>query len=143
MTDINLNNETSNNESGVLAKLWRKIIDDKHLKDALPYFVSRYIKGYSITSGDVKSIKRKTRSTIVNNICATEMTFKTFLDLIFNFLCMKKVDITITLTAHNDETSTHTISLSGEITKSQSEVLDNTIGELHDNKTKDSTKNNK
>lgn len=143
MTDINLNNETSNNESGVLAKLWRKIIDDKHLKDALPYFVSRYIKGYSITSGDVKSIKRKTRSTIVNNICATEMTFKTFLDLIFNFLCMKKVDITITLTAHNDETSTHTISLSGEITKSQSEVLDNTIGELHDNKTKDSKKNNK
>lgn len=109
--DININKPPNKNESGVLAALWRKILIENNFMPALGMLVSRYLKDQEAKEGRVKNLRKKNRSTVVNNIAATEMTFKTFLDLIFNLLKVKRCDISIKLTYHNGNTSTHSVSV--------------------------------
>lgn len=113
MSDINFNKPPNKNESGVLAYLWRKILLENNLMPSLGMLISRYIKEQDITAGRVSNLKKKNKTTLVNNIGAQEMTFKTFLDLIFNFLKVRRLDISIKLTYHNDKTSEHSVSIDG------------------------------
>ena len=97
--------------SGVLSLLWRKICLEH--KDYLDVLVDRYVVDNDIAAGRVKNIKRKTKSTIISNVTATEMTFKTFIDLVFNFLKCKKLTISIKLTYQSGRESLHSIVVDG------------------------------
>lgn len=109
--DYKLDKPVSNNESGVLAKLWRKIITENNYLPALDLLVRRYMEENDIAAGRIKNVKRKTKTTVVSNITATEMTFKTFLDLVFNLLKAKRLDISIKVTLHSGKESIHSISI--------------------------------
>lgn len=114
MSDYKLDKPVSSNESGVLAKLWRKILKENNFMPALDLLVKRYLDTNDILKGRNKNHKNKTRSTIIANIAATEMTFKTFLDLVFNLLRAKRLDISIKVTMQSGKTSTHSISLTND-----------------------------
>lgn len=108
MPDIKFNNPISKNESGVLSALWRNVLKENGFMPALDLLVQRYIDRGN-RAKENKNIKLKNKSTLINNITSSEMTFKTFLDLLFNFLCVKKISISIKLTYHNGNESVHTI----------------------------------
>ena len=97
--------------SGVLSLLWRKICIEH--KDYLDVLVDRYVVDNDIAAGRVKNIKRKTKSTIISNVTATEMTFKTFIDLVFSFIKCKKLTISIKLTYQSGRESLHSIVVDG------------------------------
>lgn len=109
MAKLDFDNAPSSNESGILAALWRKIVKEKGLLPSLNTLIELYLRKNDITEGRVAAVKKKTKSTIVNNITASEMTLKTFMDLLFGLLNAKKVKITVEITYQNDETSTHSI----------------------------------
>lgn len=101
-------------ESGVLAVLFRKIWRENRFRDYFDILLNRYIEENDISAGRSKNVKRKTKSTIVSNLTATEMTFKTFIDLLFNFIKIKKLTITVKLTFQSGSETLHTVVVNGE-----------------------------
>lgn len=93
---------------GALAKLWRNVIMEKNLENALGYLVSRYVTKNAVGG---KNVQRKTRSTIEADVTASELTWKKFCHLIFHYLEGKRLDITIKVTYANGDTSAHTVGL--------------------------------
>ncbi len=107
MADIKLGDNIAQNEGGILTKLWRNVLKDNNLEPALSYFVTRYVtKSNKI---DSENVRRKTKSSLINNITASEMTWKTFTNLIFNVLLVKKMSINIKLTMPNGDTTFHNV----------------------------------
>ena len=97
----------SNKEGGILASIWRQIIKQLNLMPALDYLVARYISKSKRLENKIPSMKRKTKSTLIKNITTTDMTWKVFLDLVFNLLEVKRIRLDITLThANGEETRT-------------------------------------
>lgn len=105
---------TSKNEGGILSYLWRKIIHEANLKGSLNILIDMYLKRSDITDGRVSNIKRKTKSTLVNNIVSSEMTFKTFLDLLIRVLRVKKIIINIKLEHRDGKETEHNVTIKGE-----------------------------
>jgi len=103
MAEVKIDSPLSKKEGGVLAGLWRKIIHDIGYDRHLDYLVSRYIAKTDKMSGRVQNVRRKTKSSLIKNISSSEMTFKTFLDLLFNYIGVRKVDISIKLSFYNGE----------------------------------------
>ena len=141
MSDINFNKPISKNESGVLAALWRNIIKTNNLTHALDYLVLKYISRSGKESGD--NIRLKNKSTLLSNITAPEMSIKVFFDLLFNYLCVKKVSFTIKLTFINGDESVHTVNVYNsvcevdvmkDIEKNINTVGENTVDNIGDNK---------
>lgn len=114
MADYKLDKPVSKNESGILAKLWRKILIDNNFLPALDLLVKRYIERNDILAGRVTNFKKKNKSTITTNITAPEMTFKTFLDLVFNLLRAKRLDISIKVTFHSGKETVHSVSITND-----------------------------
>lgn len=113
MSDINFNKPISKNESGVLAALWRNIIKANNLTHALDYLVLKYVSRSGTESGD--NVRLKNKSTLLSNITAPEMSIKVFFDLLFNYLCVKKVSFTVKLTFVNGDESVHTVNVDNSV----------------------------
>ncbi len=92
-------------ESAILGKFTRKIIVDLGLINKIEFMVNRYIK--TANDKNISADKKKTRSSLINNIVSEEMTWKTFTNIVFNLLKVKKCKITLELTHVNDTTSQH------------------------------------
>jgi len=75
--------------------------------------VARYVNKNKSLAGltRVKNVNRKTKNSLIKNITAQEMTWRTFLDLIFNFLNAQKMDITIKLTMPNGDERMQTMTV--------------------------------
>lgn len=96
-------------ESAVLSKLFRVVLKELNLLNKVEYYIDRYIR--NANKNDLAVQKRKTRSSLSKNIVADEMTWKTFSDLIFNLLRVKKCRITIELFHINNTKSVHSVNM--------------------------------
>lgn len=123
--DTKFDKPVSSNEPGVLARLWRKIITENNLKHNLNMLIDRYLETTAINQR-VKNLKRKNRSTLIDNITASEMSIKTFLYLIFRVLRAKKLEISIKVTFPNDKESIHGVSIDGSYYNDDKENVDET-----------------
>ena len=113
-----LTEPTSNTGSGVLAKLWRKILIDNGYLPALGVLMDRYLKVQDQEVGSIPGVKKKNKSTLIANVTASEMTMKTFVDLVFRFLRARSLTISIKVTFHNGKESVHSVSVAyQEMTK--------------------------
>lgn len=95
---------------------------DLNLINKLEFLINRYIK--TANDKNIAALKRKTRSSLVNNIIADEMTWKTFMDLTFNLLKVKKCKLNIELTFVNDTTSNHEITIVNDCTNKEDKKAD-------------------
>lgn len=110
--DTKFDKPVSSNEPGVLAMLWRKIITENNLTHSLNILINKYLESNTINQR-VKNLKRKNRSTLIDNITASEMSIKTFLYLIFRVLRAKKLEISIKITFSNDRETIHGVTIDG------------------------------
>lgn len=99
----------SNKDSGVLAKLWRRVVLESHLQNSIMHLADRYVRKVDPMSTRVANVKKRTKSTVLKNISDTDMTIKTFLDLIFNLLGAKKLTISIKITYPNGKETIHSL----------------------------------
>ena len=60
-------------ESGILAMIIRDVFIKNGFRDYIDMLVARYVNENDAAAGKVKTIKRKTKSTILTNITATEI----------------------------------------------------------------------
>ena len=102
----------STKEGGVLASLFRKIVIENNLINSLDYLIDRYV---TETGSKSKNIKRKNRSSLIKYISANDMTWKTFLTLVFDFLGAIKLEFTIKVTFPNKHESVHKVTLTKNI----------------------------
>lgn len=123
MAEVKIDSPLSKKEGGVLAGLWRKIIKDIGYDRHLDYLVSRYVAKTDKMNGRVQNVRRKTKSSLIKNITSSEMTFKTFLDLLFNYIGVKKIDISIKLTFNNGSESVHSMAVRND--DEEEEVIKN------------------
>lgn len=129
-------------EGGLLALLWRKAIKENNLDKALMHLINGHVnKEISKLVKDKEDASKVTvstlRSAVVNRVTATNMTVKTLVDLLFNVLNVKRLDITITLTHANNRTSTHTVSTDGfgeEVTEEIVDILNKEVEENNNGK---------
>ena len=110
--DTKFDKSVSNNESGVLAKLWRQIISENNLLPQIGMLINKYLDEDE-TNQRVQAYKKKNRSTLTENIFASEMSIKVFLYLIFKVLRAKKIDISIKVTFSSGRESMHNVSVDG------------------------------
>jgi len=127
MADVKITQPIATKESGVLAGLWRNILRDNNYIPALDYLVTKYVAKTDKMNGRVQNVKRKTKSSIIKNITDSEMSIKTFIDLLFNFLNVKKIDISIKLTFPNGNETIHSIAVDNSIGDSNTSEIENTI----------------
>jgi len=99
---IKLEEITTFQEGTILTKLWRNILHDINYINNLEYLVNRYVNK---TKSSVNMVNRRTKSSLIKNITAKDMSWRTFIDLIFNVLDIKFMTISIKLD-HADGTST-------------------------------------
>lgn len=107
--ELKLDNNVANNEGGILSRLWRNVLLDNNLTSSIPFLITRYVS--KTMKMDVKNAKRKTKSSLLDNINAQEMTWKTFTNLIFNFINVRKMDITIKLTLSTGDETFHNVTI--------------------------------
>lgn len=100
----------SNNEGGVIVRLWRKILYETNLINNIHNLILVY-QMKNNKNDQMKVRKRKTKSSLIKNIWAPEMTWKTFIYLLENFLNVRKIDISIKLTHDNGEESIHSVTI--------------------------------
>jgi len=105
---MKLTKRPANTPHGALAKLWRIVIRDNHLENSLGYLVSRYVE---LNSPSAKNLRRKTKSTIEADVTASELTWKKFTHLIFQYLGAVRLDMTIRITYPNGKSTNHTVGL--------------------------------
>lgn len=110
---------------GVLARLWRKIIEENGLEHNLGYLVTRYVER---TGESSKNIRRKTRSSIEADITSNELSWKKFTHIIFCYLGAVRVDLTVKLTFATGKTSVHTVGLKSSDSKAVSKDIDDNKG---------------
>jgi len=100
-------NNVSTKEGGVLAALFRKVMIENNLTKAKDYLIQRYVDKTKSGSSS-KNIERKTKSSLIKYITAEDMSWKTFLSLMFDFIGAVKLDITVKVTFPNGNSSVHT-----------------------------------
>lgn len=123
MNKYDFNTPTTNTATGVLAKLWRTFIKDNSLIGFMPMLIDRYLTKNK--DSDIGPIKKKNKATMENNVSAREMSIKTFVDLMFNLVNCKEMDITIKVTLPNNKKTEHTVKLSkDDINTIDKELLD-------------------
>lgn len=98
---------TSTSEGAKLAKLWRIIVRDLNIAKNVEYLVTRYADQGKQNS----AIKRKTKSSMMKNITDEAITWKTFLDIMFNVLRVKKMTITVSLEHESGSKTLHSLTI--------------------------------
>ena len=121
--------EVSKTEAGALAKLWKKIIVETGMVNSLDHMINRY----SRRSSTIKAGKIKTKSHITKDINSSAMSWKTFTDLLLNFIGVLKFDISIKMYYRNGDTSVHTMTI----------IKNDNVGKENDEDTRNSKKSNK
>lgn len=112
MADIKIDTKPVNKDhTGILASLWRKIIIENKLTMHLGIMVNNYLTKTKALDSKSDAIKRKNKTTLVENITASKMTFKTFVDLLFNVVGCIKLDISVKVHFKGGKTSVHTITI--------------------------------
>jgi len=92
---------SNNKENSVLAKLLHKMLIELNLIKSITYLVDRYVR---INKYDKTNVDRTiTRSTMFNNITADEITWKTFIYILFNLLNIKELVLSIQITRKNND----------------------------------------
>lgn len=140
MSNIKFTDPISHNESGVLAQLWRNILRENGYEKALDLLVQRYVDRANRAKEKDKNLKLKNKSTLTTNITAPEMTFKTFLDLLFNLLRVRTVTMTVKLTFHNGSERLSTIRIEPAVADDgghDEHSQNNTLNPKHDSNHKD------
>lgn len=97
----------NNKEAAVLAKLFRRINMDLNTTGKMEHLIDRYIK-YA-NNKNISLLKKKTRSSLCNSIVSEEMSWRTFMDLVFNLLRVKRMKISITFLHADDTESFHSM----------------------------------
>ena len=108
MSKIVIPEIVSQKEGGVLAKLWKKIVKDDGHTNGIEYLTNKYLERANEIVNRVQNMKKKTKSSLVKYITADDMTWKTFLDLLFNLLRVVKVEIIVKITYADGSTTFHT-----------------------------------
>jgi len=112
----------STKEGGVLAALFRKVIIENNLQPAMDYLIQRYVE--KSNSGKSKNLDRKTKSSLIKYISAEDMSWKTFLSLMFDFVGAVKIDFTIKIKFPNGNESIHTTTVRRNIIERKKEDKD-------------------
>lgn len=132
MADFNFDNQVSNNEGGILAAMWRKILKERNFIPALPVLIDRYQKAQDAKESAIgRNIKKKNRSTLITNLNAQEMTFKVFYDLLVNLLRVKKIVLHVEIETINSVSSVHSLTVMG-----YTDTLDSETSNINDSSQK-------
>lgn len=100
--EVKFTKETAQTESGILAKLWRNILRETGILPGITFFINQYLERNKTTSA---TIKKKNRSTLITDITATQMSWKTFTNLLFSLLNVKKIEFIVKITWPTRETA--------------------------------------
>lgn len=103
---IKLEEITTAAEGTILSRLWRNILHDTHYINNLKYLVDRYVNK---SKSSVNMVNRRTKSSLIKNLTAQDMSWKTFIDLIFNVLDVKFITISIKLDYADGTSSIHNV----------------------------------
>ena len=117
-------------ENEILAELWKKIVDELELTKALPTLVKRAVTGS-------KSTRYRSISDYNRNISAKEISFKTFVSLLFDLLRVKQIKFKVELLHHNGTVREHEIKIMEDINAHDVKV------DLEDSKEEDKKSRNK
>ena len=111
MAEIKIEGVPSNTEGGALARLWRRILNETNKTQALDYLLGNYLAKVQNKKGiqNVPSLKGKTKSTLIKNIGALDMTIKTFFDLLFNIFGAKRVVLSVKITHATNLETIHSV----------------------------------
>ena len=104
MAKVKLPKEPSKTRNGALAALWKKIATSRGIAGTLDVLVERYAsKSHS------DDVFKKTKNTMIRNMSSDKMTWNVFLDILFNALNVRKIDLTVKLYHNNGDESIHTL----------------------------------
>lgn len=120
MSKIDFSKPPSMDEGGLLAKIWRDIVDKNYLIHKFDYLISEYV---SKNNNQNQVIRRKNKHTLTTNVCSSAMTWKVFLENL-ELSRFKSVEITVKVTDQNGHSTTHILPIN--MTR---------IGELENDKT--------
>lgn len=104
----------SQKEGGILTRLWRSIVNEGNYRRSLLTLVNEYTQKHIQLKGSVANVKRKTRSSLLADINAREMTFKVILHLVFKLLRAKSVKITFEVTHFHGKVSEHSVVINSD-----------------------------
>ena len=110
MAKIKITGSVNQNEGGKLSSLWRSILRENNLMKSLDVLANEYVNN-TLRMGESKNVERKTRGTLANNITSKSMTIKTFFDLLFNYLGVRKVVLSVSLTHQDGEVTHHSVNV--------------------------------
>ncbi|MEA2047774.1 MAG: hypothetical protein U9O64_04925, partial [Campylobacterota bacterium] len=88
---------TSKKEGSKLASLWRNVVNDLNVVNAIGSLVLRHEKD----SRARKTTAFKEKTTLQNDIVSNDMTFKVLIYLIDKLIKPKNITLTLTLTHEN------------------------------------------
>lgn len=97
----------NNKDSALLSKLFRSIIKDRGMLFQMETKVDEYI--LNAHKDDIRVVKGMTKTQINNKMLDEEMTWKNFIDLIFNVLRFRKLRLVVELTDQKGNTTMHEI----------------------------------
>ena len=98
----------SKDSGGILSKLFRKIMTETGLVNAVDSLVELYLKDSEAQSKS-SGLTPKKRSQIQTAIKEEDMTWKNFIDLVINLVRVKKIVITIDLYHTETRVTTHKV----------------------------------
>ena len=98
---------TSAKENALLGRLWRSTMKELKLTHKVLWLINKYIK--NADRKNIKVLKKKTRSSLMNAVISEELTWKAYVDLNYNLLNVKEMTITVSLKHANGRVSHHTI----------------------------------
>lgn len=105
MSKIDLSKPPSMNEGGLLAKIWRDIVDKNYLIHKFDYLINEYV---SKNNNQNQVIRRKNKHTLTSNVCSPTITWKVFLENL-KLARFKSVEITVKVTDQNGHSTIHTL----------------------------------
>ena len=105
MSQIDLSKPPLIDEGGLLARLWRDIVEKNGMIHKLDNLVGEYV-AESNRKGNVK--RRKSKHTLITNICSEAMTWKVFLELL-ELSKFKSIEISVKVTDQRGNTSVHVL----------------------------------
>jgi len=130
-----LSKESASNEHGMLARLWRKIIFENNLEKNLLYFIDRYSRRLDVS-------KKKSKGVVVKVALDKQISFKSFLFLLFEVLRIKKVRLCVELD-WGKRTTKHCINILPETLNATDEDVLEENEELQKKEVKDGTNRDK
>lgn len=93
---------------GALAKLWRNILIENKLTAQIFYLATKYVNNSKLLP-NAKSIKKKTRASLVSSITESNMTWKKLTFLLFDVMKVKKVTFSAVIHHRNDKVTSHSV----------------------------------